>query len=86
MKPPPHLVDDVDGQDTERVPPHEGARGAELVEGALGHLEICSNEYIHKDTDDGHLGEDPRHRVHAVLGIVLHHGGNLEPVLPKLAI
>ena len=38
MKPPPYLVNDVDGQDTERVPPHEGARGAELVEGALGHL------------------------------------------------
>ena len=38
------------------------------------------------DTDGGHLGEDPRHRVHAVLGIVLHHRGNLETVLAKLAI
>ena len=86
MKPPPYLVDDIDGQHTEGVPPHEGARGAELVEGALGHLAGDRNEEGHEDTDGGHLGEDPRHRVHAVLGVVLHHRGNLETVLAKLAI
>ena len=33
-----------------------------------------------------HFGEDPRHRVTSVLGIVLHHGDNLQSIFSKLTI